>query len=399
MSAEEAELTEAERAAFDDMAKWFPGTTRKRHAHGTSPGPLEPHVPESRQHYEELLVEQTKLARDAEPSILEKADAVLGESDGFRLVPLDLAGLLADGIPETDWLDFPYVPAAARVWVFGPAESAKTLYFQWTAARLTRAGRSVVFLSQENPLATDVDRMGRLRPDHERLRYFHNPGLDLADPEHFTELALACAEADLLVVDTLSASWSGDEASNADVVKLDREVLAQLVRLAGVATVMIHHTGHPQAFVNRGGVGAGRGASAMGQKADTVLVFSSAGPKEFTIDHAKNRTPGGHKEPRTRFRVTDTPDGGLEIERVGKAIPERIAEAMDTAVEIVSSSGDGLGTNGLHEALKAQGFGSATVDQALAELRKEDPARVRQDDGQVLGKDGRYRKGRPWVTA
>jgi hypothetical protein len=201
------------------------------------------------------------------------------------------------------------------------------------------------------------------------------------------------------VVDTLSASWSGDEASNADIVKLDREVLAQMVRLTGVTTVMIHHTGHPQAFVNRGGVGAGRGASAMGQKADVVLVFSPAGPKEFTIDHAKNRTPGGHKEPRTRFRVTDTPDGGLEIERVGKAIAERVAEAMDAAVEIVADSESPLGTRGLLEALRAQGFGSATVDQALADLRKEDPARLRQDDGQVLGKDGRSRKGRPWVTA
>jgi hypothetical protein len=382
----EAALTTAEQTAFDRIRAAFPDVEL---------GELEPHTPETQARYKEILAEQTMLVQ----TVLEEADAVLAEDDGFRLVPLDLPRLFADGIPETEWLDFPYIPAAARVWVFGPAESAKTLFFQWATARLTREGRSVVFLSQENPLATDVDRMGRLRPNLEKLQYFHNPGLDLADPVHRTELALACADADLLVVDTLSASWSGDEASNADIVKLDREVLAQLVRITGVTTVMIHHTGHPQAFVNRKGVGAGRGASAMGQKADVVLVFSSVGPQEFTIDHSKNRTPGGHKEPRTRFRVTDTADGGLDIERVGKAIPERVGEAMVAAVEIVASSSDGLGTNGLKEALKAQGFGSTTVDPALAELRKEQPERLRQVDGQVIGKDGKHRKGRPWVTA
>jgi hypothetical protein len=388
----EVELTAEEQAAFDRVVSMFPGA---------NVGPLEPRTQESWRHYEELLAEQSALHGEEATTILEEADAALAEDEveGFHLTPLDFPRLLDEGVPETEWLDFPYVPTGARVWVFGPAESAKTLYFQWVAAKLTRAGRVVVFLSQENPLQTDADRIGRLQPSFSRLRYFHNPGLDLADPAHFTELALTCADADLLVVDTLSASWSGDEGSNADVVKLDREVLVKLVRLTGVTIVMIHHTGHPQAFVNRGGVGAGRGASAMGQKADVVLVFSSVGTHEFTIDHSKNRTPGGHKEPKTRYRITDTDDGGLDIERVGQAIAERVAEAMDAAAEIVTASSDGLGTNGLKEALKAQGFGSKTLDAALAELRKEDPPRVRQTDGQVLGKDGRQRKGRPWVTA
>ena len=329
---EEEALTTADQAALDNVTSWFLGT---------KVGPLEPHTPETRRHYEELLAKQTRLA-DAELTILKEAGEVLDEADGFRLVPLDFPKLLDEGLPETVWLDSPYIPAAVRVWAVGPAESPKTIYFQWMAARLTRAGRTVVFLSQENPLQTDVDRIARLRPDYSKLRYFHNPGLDLADRTHFTELALACADADLLVIDTLSASWSGEEASNADVVKLDREVLAQLVRLTGVTTVMIHHTGHPQAFVNRGGVSAGRGASAMGQKADVFLVFNSVGVHEFTIDHPKNRTPGGHKEPRTRFRIVDTPDGGLDIERVGKSIPERVAEAMDAAVEIVAASPEPL---------------------------------------------------------
>jgi hypothetical protein len=272
------------------------------------------------------------------------------------------------------------------------------MWLQWLAAKLTRDGRTVLFVSQENPLATDLDRWARLRPDFERLRFHHMPGLDLADPEHFVELALACQGTDLAVFDTLSACWSGDEASNPDIVKLDRERLAQLVRLTGTTPSMIHHTGHPQAFVNRGGAGAGRGASAMGQKADVVLVFQPVGPHEFTIEHSKNRAPGGYKAPKVRCRVVDTDDGGLDIERVGKAIEERVAECMDVAVEIVVASDGTLGTNALKAALNDRGFGGSTVGPALAELKSEDPPRLRQVDGDVLGADGRRHKGRPWAV-
>lgn len=332
-------------------------------------------------------------------SIFEEADAELAEDlvPGLRLVPLDFPNLIAQGVPEVEFLEFPYVPREARIWAFGAAEASKTIYFQWLAAKLTRTGKSVLFVSQENPLTTDVDRMVRLRPAFENLSYFHMPGLDLADLGHFSELVRACAGKDLLVIDTLSACWSGDEGSNADVVKLDRDVLAQLVRLTGITVVIVHHTGHPQAFVSRGGVGAGRGASAMGQKADVVLVFQAVGVHEFTLDHSKNRTPGGYKEPKARFRVLDTDDGGLDVERVGKETDERVAEAMDAAVEVVAASDGTLSTNQLKAALNERGFGGSTVNPALAELKVEEPARVRPLDGDVTGADGKRRKGKPWV--
>jgi hypothetical protein len=99
----------------------------------------------------------------------------------------------------------------------------------------------------------------------------------------------------------------------------------------------------------------------MGQKADIVLVFQSVAPTSspsttprtglLVGTGAEDQVPGrGHTE-----------DGGLDIERVGRDVDPRVAEAMDAAVELVSSS-DGLGTNALTQALKELGFGGSTVD-------------------------------------
>jgi hypothetical protein len=152
MSDAEANFTADEQAAFDRVIATFgPHITV---------GELEPRGPDN---------------PPPKPKVFQEADQTLEDDpdERFRLVPLDFPTLLADGIPEPDYLDAPYLLRGARVWAFGPAESCKTLYFEWVAAHLTRQGKTVVFISAENPLSTDVDRIGRLRPDFERLRFYH----------------------------------------------------------------------------------------------------------------------------------------------------------------------------------------------------------------------------------
>jgi hypothetical protein len=136
----------------------------------------------------------------------------------------------------------------------------------------------------------------------------------------------------------------------------------------------------------------------MGQKADVFLVFHSVGVHQFTIDHPKNRTPGGHKEPRTRFRIVDTPDGGHDIERVGNSIPERVAEAMDAAVEIVAASSEPLGTNGLKEALKDRGSGpapSSPHSPSFGRKIRRGCDRARDRSSARTGSTGRGGRGKP----
>jgi hypothetical protein len=52
---------------------------------------------------------------------------------------------------EVEYLEKPYIPAGARIWLWGPAESAKSIFAQALAARLTREGRIVAYFDQENP--------------------------------------------------------------------------------------------------------------------------------------------------------------------------------------------------------------------------------------------------------
>jgi hypothetical protein len=68
------------------------------------------------------------------------------------------------------------------------------------------------------------------------------------------------------------------------------------------------------------------------------------------------------------------------------------------AVRLILESDDGLGNRALRAALGEPGYGGSTYDQMVKELKQEDPPRVHQVDGQVIGADGKRRKGKPWIA-
>ncbi len=325
-------------------------------------------------------------------------DVIPRHRPAFEPQALDLPRLLLEGVPEVECLlGCPYLPAGARVWAWGPTESGKSLWTAWIAAALTRSGRSVVYLSEENPLQEDLRRLERLRPDLTRLRFFHGQGWDLGRSDHVQALIRESASAALVVVDTLSACWSGDENENAAITALDRDALQPLVQQTGATVLLLDHAGHDQAFVKRRGASGGRGASAKGQKSDVALDFRpGTEPGEFTIEHGKNRL-GGRKEPKRTFRVVDTDDGSLDVQAVdGSAAARELAEAM---VEAVQQSADGfLTSKGLREAVKGHG-GKELQDEAMALLRGEEPPRVWLTEGEVVPTGRGRQRANTWRPA
>lgn len=267
------------------------------------------------------------------------------------LEPIDLAAAFEHPAESLDWLHEPFIPAARRVWAFGGAESGKSMFAAWVAARLTQDGHEVVYVSAENPLSEELRRFRRLGPDVEKLALFHDAGIDLARAEDAAALIQASRGASLVVLDTLSAVWSGDENDNAAISALDREFLVPLVKATGATVLVLDHVGHPQHFVTRKGVNAGRGASAKGQKADVVLEFVAKREHSFILRVGKMR--GGDK-PEKVLKVVDLPDGSLDVAVQKSEAPSE--DMRDEILDLVRAAGEeGMNTRGIHDAITGQG--------------------------------------------
>jgi hypothetical protein len=305
------------------------------------------------------------------------------EQDGFALAPLDIETLLRDGVPEPEFLSEPYIPAARRIWVFGPAESAKSMWALHQAALITRSGRVVMFVSEENPTDEDLRRLARLGFELDYLRFYKETGMDLSQPGHAR--ALICAaereKAALVVLDTLTAMWAGDENDNRAVIDLDLQVMRPLV-LLGVSVLVLDHTGHPQMFVRRSASSAGRGASSKGHKADVVLKFDPKADRGFSITVGKYRVGNARKPANgvaVTFEVIDTEDGGLDVARAASDSQDgtaEVAEAMVSAIE--SEPGGYLTTKRLREAVKTLA-GRERAEEAMQLLRDQRRVRVSEE--------------------
>ena len=317
----------------------------------------------------EVLAEAVPVEVEAEPET----------KGGFRLRPLDLTTLLAREPEPERFVVEPYIPRARRVWVFGAAESGKSIWALATAAQVSREGAGVAYFSEENPLDEDIRRLRRLRPDSSHFRFFSGIGLDLDLAEHVAAVIEACQGCALAVFDTISAVWSGDENDNAAIAALDREALMPLVTETGASALVLDHIGHPQAFVKRGGASAGRGASAKGQKADVVLNFEAKNRGEFTIKVGKMRAASVPGE--AVVNVLDAADGGLELQMVADMMPLKVQEAAALMVEAIAASGQ-LTTRQLREAVTGKA-GAETQTKAIDLLKAEDPPRVTVAQGVV----------------
>jgi len=243
------------------------------------------------------------------------------------------------------------------------------------ASGLSRRGRGVAYISQENPLAEDLRRLKGLGPDVERFRYFYGQGVDLSRADHVAAVLAAVDGCAVCVLDTLSACWGGDESDNAAFSALDAQLLTPMA-LGGCSPVILDHTGHAQAFVARRGVSAPRGASAKGQKVDVVIEFRPVAASEFRLEVAKMRVGGIRPRP-IGCRVVDLEPDGLDIvTETGAADPvvKEIAEAMVVAIE---NAGE-LTTNALRAAAPAS---RENQQEAIRMLEAEDPSRVRAVPG------------------
>jgi hypothetical protein len=317
----------------------------------------------------------------------------LGNEEPFRLISVDWDPILAQGIPQIEYLREPYLPARKRIWAVGAAESGKSIRAAHWTSELTRAGLIVVYISQENGLEEEIRRFVRLRPDFSRLRLGVDQGLDLTLADHIAALVDFSQGAALVVIDTLSACWSGDEDSNTAITAFDRDVLLPLIHETGASTLTLDHTGNPQAFTRRRGVTAPRGASAKGQKADFLLEFKDLGDHRFSIAHAKARG-ARNKEPVRTFEVIDGEDDSLDVVEVETSTDAKVLALAEDLVEAICAEGS-LTTIALREVAKNLQAGVESQNAAMNLLKVEDPPRVSVDWGMIDSEKGK-RRAKVW---
>ncbi len=327
------------------------------------------------------------------PELRAVAETSEEESSYFALQAKDWTQLLLEGVPEMEYLDRPYIPKGVRVWLWGATGTAKSMWAMWAAARMSWNGHGVAYFSEENPLPEDLRRLAKLRPNPECFSWFHLTGMDLADADWIGSMLEATKGYDVIVFDTFTDRWGGDENKNDEVRDFDKHVLKPLID-RGSTSMAVHHTGHPQMFSGRRAATSGRGASSLGQKADVVLEFVAEEDGAFTIVYGKPRI-GGERLPNRTFRVIDTEDEGLDIVEVAGHHERQVAELVTRMVEAITTIEKGyLTTTELRNAVKSA---SALQRDALAVLEEDE--RVRMTSEKVPNKDGKVRPAKVWRPA
>ena len=254
---------------------------------------------------------------------------------------LDLRAMISDGVPEVRHLISPHLPEAMRVDAVAPTGAAKSMWAFWCAAQLSREGKHVIYLSQENTAGIEARRANKLQPDFDFLHFYSHIAFDLNERAHVDWLITEAMrhEAVLIVIDTLSACWSGEENSNTEASALDSQVIRPMIGATGATVLILDHTGHPGQFTGttRKGARAARGASAKGDKADVVLRFESAAPRTFTIHYEKtSRT--GIEVPPILYEIVDTDDDLVDF-IPGSPSDRALLEAVDTMLKALLASG------------------------------------------------------------
>ena len=270
------------------------------------------------------------------------------------------------------WVVEQLLPEAARCWVIGEPGSGKSLFATAMCVRLAAEGHRVFLFSEENSAVEERRRLTRLGADPDLLSVFHRQGIDLSN-RGWQQEVLKLVEADrpvVVVIDSFTSAWGGDENSNAEVAAFDRDLLMPLADL-GAAPFVLHHPSRPSEGSNRLGARSGRGASAIGDKADLVYNFRTIDKDRFTVSRGKNRL-GLPEMGDLTFQVVDLDDGGLAVEEVKDAdAHDPVGEVADRMVAIVNSQGE-ITTSSLRDRTGSRNL----HQQAFERLRQEQPPRV-----------------------
>ncbi|EEJ3358295.1 AAA family ATPase [Salmonella enterica subsp. enterica serovar Braenderup] len=259
------------------------------------------------------------------------------------------------GISDTTTIIVEGLLTAGVCYLYGASKSYKSFFAVGLCGAITKktdyfngrriAGGNALYIAAEAPKTLTARRFAWAQEHNngQPLPHWHTieGGLNFADPELFAELVELCDEITtdtgeplrLIVVDTFSRTFVGNENSTEDAMKFHNavDVLAQRY---SCAVVVVHHSGKDEA---RGM----RGSSAMYAAADTVIICKRGNGLSIELELDKTKVGADGERIALPLKLVTLPESFATANRSSQqftTIPDpqreeqRLSEELTTLV-------------------------------------------------------------------
>lgn len=229
-----------------------------------------------------------------------------------------------------------------------------------------------------------LERIGKEKPDN--LTFHDGRGVDLSNASHMAALREIICEHGyrLVILDPIANLFNTDDENSNSEAARQGKALTALSRETGACIVVAHHTGKDT------GGNYGRGASARLGAADVGIVFRARGSQDEADD-----TYTGETRQRTdicRLQIVkDRPNwfgpsskylrmagnDAFELDTFEswksggqEAKPTKASQAKEEIILLLQDETE-RSRNQIHDALKTEGVGKQSIDDAIKELLDE----------------------------
>jgi hypothetical protein len=289
----------------------------------------------------------------------------------------DWARVFTEIDPDPEWLVEPLVERGRQVAFFSEAKAGKSLVWLEIAAKLVRGDPvlgnpprkpiTIVYIDQENTRRDVVERLTKMGFDGnglERLLYYSFPDLSYLDTETGGRELYAVArvaDADLVILDTLSRVVEGDENEN-DTYHNFYKYTGVRLKADGIALVRLDHSGKDKAK-------GMRGASSKYSDVDEVWQLTADEHGVVTLNRTHSRAHHGAS------RLVLTREDAPTLRHATDERPEITAMLPTTDDEVMvwldlQGISPSLGINAAYHAVKASNDRGYTARQIMDAQRK-----------------------------
>lgn len=251
-----------------------------------------------------------------------------GEDDGeerkTRLGLQPVANLLAEQIPDTEWLLTPYLEVGTIAALVAPPNIGKTLLAFWLATQVK--GRVAIIEEEggKRGFRKRIERAMAAAGNPTNIDYSFKPRISLMNQTDVRALAAELKGYALVIIDSFARVTTGIEENDTTEVGLIIAALDYIREESGSTSLSLHHTGKSKWKPGEvPHLADGRGSSALAAGLDTVLALAPVedvepGVVKFELHITKQRDEDNQVPPRLVRIAMTGPSADVTMEEIQK---------------------------------------------------------------------------------